>query len=104
MKVLLVLSILSFSLALCHAACFFNPLEKEANGVCTDLYDGTKHPIGSEWNTADCLQCWCRDNGMECCHRYGGVVSVEGCTAVVDPETCKYKFYKNDDPSKPCYD
>ncbi|XP_034974746.2 small serum protein 2-like [Zootoca vivipara] len=70
---------------------------------CTDPYDGSKHPLGSKWNTAECMECTCSRSGMECCTRYGGTAEVEGCKAVVNPKTCKYEFYKLDDPSKPCF-
>ncbi|XP_067326707.1 small serum protein 5-like [Anolis sagrei] len=106
MKLLLILVVLSFSLTLCYAACFLAPFETEGKeekpNVCTDLYDGKKHPIGSHWNTAHCQECWCSDDGMQCCDRFGGIAVMEGCISVVDPETCKYKFYKEDDPSTLC--
>nr|XP_060643360.1 small serum protein 5-like [Anolis sagrei ordinatus] len=76
--------------------------QDEKPNVCTDLYDGKKHPIGSHWNTAHCKECWCSDDGMQCCDRFGGIAVMEGCISVVDPETCKYKFYKEDDPSTLC--
>ncbi|XP_062817320.1 small serum protein 5-like [Anolis carolinensis] len=106
MKLLLILAVSSFSLALCHAACFVAPIETEGKegkpNVCTDVYDAKTYPIGSQWNTAHCKECWCSDNGMVCCDRFGGIAVMEGCISVVDPETCKYKFYKEDDPSTLC--
>ncbi|XP_061448700.1 small serum protein 5-like [Rhineura floridana] len=112
MKILLSVTVLSFTLALCHGACFSvkHKVEiKDGEPVfpteCTDLYDGSKHPFGSAWNTAKCLTCRCYENGsgMSCCDRYGGVAVVEGCVTVKDPETCQYKFHKKGDPSKPCH-
>ncbi|XP_077161829.1 small serum protein 5-like [Paroedura picta] len=109
MKVLMILTISCITLALCHGACFVQKPEVDLTGNlvdpgnCTDLYDNSKHPFGSEWNTAKCQSCSCNNNGeMTCCDRYGGIAVVEGCEAVVDPETCTYKFYKTGDPSVPC--
>ncbi|XP_061448675.1 small serum protein 5-like isoform X1 [Rhineura floridana] len=109
MKDLLSLTVLSFSLALCYGFCFRDLHKvKVKNGEllrpngCTDIYDGSEHPFGSAWNTAECMRCKCKKKGMECCARYGGLVEAEGCKAVIDPETCSYKFYKLDDPSTLC--
>ncbi|XP_060539509.1 small serum protein 2-like [Pantherophis guttatus] len=70
--------------------------------TCLDSHDGTKHLIGSTWNTANCLRCGCDKDGMDCCHRYGGLASVEGCTTVINPETCEHEHYRLDDPSQRC--
>ncbi|XP_044293588.1 uncharacterized protein LOC123027158 [Varanus komodoensis] len=86
-KVLLSLAIAGLLLALCEGACFSEKLSHKAKG-CVDKYDGSKHPFGSTWNTAKCMQCRCARYEMTCCTRYGGVVHVPGCTAVVDPKTC----------------
>uniref|UniRef100_A0A8C5S927 Beta-microseminoprotein n=1 Tax=Laticauda laticaudata TaxID=8630 RepID=A0A8C5S927_LATLA len=96
-------------LATCQAACFrtaFEPYFINGKAVwpdkCVDPYDGKVHPIGSKWNTDDCLECKCDKEGMSCCHRYGGVVKMEGCKTVINPKTCKHEFYRLDDPSKRC--
>ncbi|XP_033014924.1 small serum protein 2-like [Lacerta agilis] len=108
MKILLSLTAFSFTLALCQGYCMFSQHEAQIKDgqlptECTDPYDGSKHPLGSEWNTAQCMECTCNESGMECCARYGGTVNVLGCKAVLNPNTCKYEFYKLDDPSKPCF-
>ncbi|XP_048369553.1 small serum protein 2-like [Sphaerodactylus townsendi] len=110
MKVLLSLSLLCLTLALCHTYCFTRPAKLEfINGVmmlprdCIDSYDGSKHSSGSRWNSANCLECSCRGGEMSCCSRYGGTASSPGCKAVVNPETCEYEFYRIDDPSEPCF-
>ncbi|XP_034976306.1 small serum protein 5 isoform X3 [Zootoca vivipara] len=110
MKILLSLTALSFTLALCQGYCMRSQHEAEIKDgqqvvptECTDFNDGSKHPLGSKWNTAGCMECTCSGSGMECCSRYGGTAEVEGCKAVVNPKTCKYEFYKLDDPSKPCF-
>ncbi|XP_060107768.1 small serum protein 5-like [Heteronotia binoei] len=100
MKVLLVLSVLCITLALCQAACY-NVLAKVEiiNGVlvprgsCIDVYDGNRHPSDSEWNTDQCMRCSCHAGKMTCCSRYGGAVpAAPGCKAVVNPETCQHEF------------
>ncbi|XP_026570973.1 beta-microseminoprotein [Pseudonaja textilis] len=109
MRVFFSLIVFSFMLATCQAACFmeaFEPYFMNGKEVwpnkCVDRYDGKEHPIGSKWNTDDCLECECLKVGMSCCHRYGGIAKVEGCKAVINPKTCKYEFYRLDDPSKRC--
>ncbi|KAL8174032.1 UNVERIFIED_CONTAM: hypothetical protein K2H54_037008 [Gekko kuhli] len=111
MKVLLSLSFLCITLALCHAACFLTlPKAEIRNGVivpqesCIDPYDRSKHPSGSQWNTDHCLRCTCSRGEMECCHRYGGVArGPKGCEAVVNPETCRHEFHRTGNPSEPCF-
>uniref|UniRef100_A0A670IRI9 Small serum protein 2-like n=1 Tax=Podarcis muralis TaxID=64176 RepID=A0A670IRI9_PODMU len=110
MKILLSLTALSLTLALCQGFCTFSEHKAEIKDgqpvlptECTDLNDGSKHAFGTQWNTADCMECTCSESGMQCCSRYGGTVDVPGCKAVVNPNTCKYEFYKLDDPSKPCF-
>uniref|UniRef100_A0A8C6VQ10 Beta-microseminoprotein n=1 Tax=Naja naja TaxID=35670 RepID=A0A8C6VQ10_NAJNA len=70
--------------------------------TCLDSHDQREHLIGSTWNTADCLSCECGKDGLHCCHRYGGIADVQGCTSVVNPMTCKYEHYRIDDPSQRC--
>ncbi|KAJ7305242.1 hypothetical protein JRQ81_011154 [Phrynocephalus forsythii] len=110
MNTLITLSILCFTLALCHGFCFRERPKLEFKdgkfvipNTCVDKYDGTEHLVGSAWNTGECMKCECTKGGMSCCSRYGGIAKVEGCEAVRDPETCTYKFFKNNDPSKPCF-
>ncbi|XP_054854518.1 small serum protein 5-like [Eublepharis macularius] len=110
MKVLPILTVLCITLALCHGACLVAPPQltiKDGKIVdpdgCVDPFDGSKHPFQSEWNTENCHICYCDSKGeVQCCSRYGSIAVAEGCKAVVDPETCTYKFYKADDPSTPC--
>nr|XP_060643295.1 small serum protein 2-like [Anolis sagrei ordinatus] len=68
---------------------------------CFDSSDGTSHPIGSTWNSSHCLRCSCWDTGIHCCTRYGPM-GRPGCKAILDWETCEYKFYKLEDLSQPC--
>ncbi|KAJ6653145.1 hypothetical protein lerEdw1_010107 [Lerista edwardsae] len=110
MKVLLSLTVLCLTLALAQGACFHSLLKAELNedgklvmpDGCTDPYDKTMHPFGSAWDTAECMHCDCAKDGLQCCTRYGGVVSVPGCKAVLDEEACKYVLYKEDDPTALC--
>ncbi|XP_060107138.1 small serum protein 2-like isoform X2 [Heteronotia binoei] len=71
--------------------------------VCIDPYNGSKQAFGSKWNTSECMTCSCDHEGLGCCTRYGGVAFVPGCKATVDKEAHEYKFYKANDPSKPCF-
>nr|XP_020636062.1 small serum protein 2-like [Pogona vitticeps] len=107
MRFCLSLTLLCISMALCDGACLYDLFEGDKENAkrngCVDPYDGKKHLFGSTWNTDGCLRCECSEARMTCCTRYGGPVIVEGCTAIVDRETCEYKFYKEDDPSKPCF-
>ncbi|KAL8174031.1 UNVERIFIED_CONTAM: hypothetical protein K2H54_036999 [Gekko kuhli] len=103
MKVLLSLTVFYIMVALSHEACFFERLEPGTKDGCIDLYNGSKHPFGSKWNTSECMTCRCDYEGLECCSRYGGVVFVPGCKAVEDTKTCEYKLSKANDPSKPCF-
>ncbi|XP_062817321.1 small serum protein 2-like [Anolis carolinensis] len=109
MNALFRLGVLCVVLAVCHGACFRSLHElviedgKLVEPVCVDVYDMSKHPIGDSWNTAQCMECHCGTDEMECCTRYGGIADMPGCKAVVDETTCKYKFYKKNDPSKPCF-
>ncbi|XP_033012608.1 small serum protein 2-like [Lacerta agilis] len=100
MKVLLSVIVICFSLALCNGMCSIDPNVTPSG--CVDEFDGKKHPFWTTWNTAECMECHCHPRGMRCCARYGGIVHIEGCTAVVDPQTCEYRYHKQDDPSKPC--
>ncbi|XP_026571031.1 small serum protein 5-like [Pseudonaja textilis] len=109
MKVFFSLIIFSLMLAACQGACFSAPFEVETEdgkqvvpNTCLDRHDGRKHLIGSTWNTAHCFRCECGTDGLHCCHRYGGIGVVEGCTTVVNPVTCKHEHYRIDDPSQPC--
>ncbi|XP_062995295.1 small serum protein 2-like [Elgaria multicarinata webbii] len=109
MRALFSLAVLCFTLASCHGFCTHDLLKvafKDGKLVkpdgCVDKTDGSKHPFGSTWNSADCMECECHKSGMSCCSRYGGIAVVEGCKGVIDKETCKYKFYKIDAPSEPC--
>nr|XP_056716060.1 small serum protein 5-like [Euleptes europaea] len=109
-KALLILTVLCITLTLCHGSCFWDEPQaviKDGKVLdpdsCTDPYDGSKHALGSAWNTAKCFGCSCSSKGvLHCCTRYGGPAVMEGCKGVVDLETCTYKFYKVDDPSTPC--
>ncbi|KAG8141210.1 hypothetical protein E2320_006864 [Naja naja] len=109
MKVFFSLIIFSLILATCQGACFTWGFEAEIKDgkpvvphTCLDRNDQREHLFGSTWNTADCLRCSCSKYGMHCCHRYGGISGVEGCTSVVNPMTCEYEHYKIDDPSQRC--
>ncbi|KAH0623082.1 hypothetical protein JD844_031011 [Phrynosoma platyrhinos] len=110
MNALFCLSVICAALAVCHGSCFMEKHEAVIkNGqlvvpkMCVDKYDGSKHPIGKRWNTADCMECDCDATGMQCCTRYSGLAHIEGCTGKVDKKTCQYKYFKADDPSKPCF-
>ncbi|XP_053125866.1 small serum protein 5-like [Hemicordylus capensis] len=110
MKVLLNLTVLCITWALCHGFCFYSSLRAEfKNGKfvaateCTDPYDKTKHPFGSTWNTEHCMKCDCSTDNISCCSRYGGIVNVQGCNTVRDPDTCTYKFFDSNNPEKPCW-
>ncbi|XP_060107765.1 small serum protein 2-like [Heteronotia binoei] len=111
MNVLLSLSVLCITLALCQAACFTVPPKVDIrNGVlvtqsrCKDLYNRQNYQSGSEWNTAHCLRCSCHGGTMECCNRFGGVAHPPpGCKALVNPKTCRYEFYRIKAPSKSCF-
>uniref|UniRef100_A0A8C6VII5 Uncharacterized protein n=1 Tax=Naja naja TaxID=35670 RepID=A0A8C6VII5_NAJNA len=70
--------------------------------TCVDGHDQRQHLIGSTWNTAGCLRCECRRDEMSCCHRFGDIGKVQGCTSVVNPVTCEYEHYRIDDPSQRC--
>nr|XP_028596893.1 small serum protein 5-like [Podarcis muralis] len=83
MKILLSLTALSLTLALCQGFCTFSEHKAEIKDgkpvlptECTDPYDGSKHPFGSKWNTAQCMECTCSERGVGCCSRYGGTVDV----------------------------
>nr|BBV14778.1 small serum protein-6 [Protobothrops flavoviridis] len=109
MRVFFSLVIVSFMLVTCQGACFFDPFKPQLiDGKevwptkCVDPYDKENHPIGSEWNTANCMECECLKTGLSCCHRYGGTAKMEGCKTVINPITCKHEFYRLDDPSKRC--
>ncbi|KAJ6653212.1 hypothetical protein lerEdw1_009998, partial [Lerista edwardsae] len=110
-KVLLSLTVLCLTLALVHGSCLYSrhvgELTEDGKLVmpagCIDPYDKSLHPFGSTWNTGDCLSCDCEHYGMNCCIRYHSVGRVPGCTAVLDPETCTYLFYKEDDPTALCF-
>ncbi|XP_053125806.1 uncharacterized protein LOC128333819 [Hemicordylus capensis] len=109
-KVLLNLTVLCITWALCHGFCIrYGHRAEFINGKtvapteCTDPYDKTKHPFGSTWNTEHCMRCDCSTSGMGCCSRYGGIVDVPGCTPVRDPDTCTYKFFDSNNPQNPCW-
>ncbi|XP_033014920.1 small serum protein 3-like isoform X3 [Lacerta agilis] len=74
MKILLSLIALSFTLALCQGYCHGVVQYEDDQPVlfteCTDPYDGSKHPLGSKWNTAECMECTCDERKMECCVRW----------------------------------
>uniref|UniRef100_A0A8D2JFP3 Uncharacterized protein n=1 Tax=Varanus komodoensis TaxID=61221 RepID=A0A8D2JFP3_VARKO len=87
--------VLLSTLAFCHGYCLHSKHKAEFKDGelvkpdgCVDTYTGTKYPFGAVWNTLECMQCECTKKEMSCCVRYGGVVHVPGCTAVVDPKTC----------------
>uniref|UniRef100_A0A8C5S5T8 Uncharacterized protein n=1 Tax=Laticauda laticaudata TaxID=8630 RepID=A0A8C5S5T8_LATLA len=108
MKVFFSLIIFSLMLAACQGACFSEPFEAEikdgkpVSKTCLDRHDGRKHLIGSTWNTAHCFRCECDQNGLHCCHRYGGIGVAEGCKTVINPMTCELEYYRLDDPSQRC--
>uniref|UniRef100_A0A8C6VMS6 Uncharacterized protein n=1 Tax=Naja naja TaxID=35670 RepID=A0A8C6VMS6_NAJNA len=109
MKVFFSLIIFSLILATCQGACFTWGFEAEIKdgklvmpSTCVDGHDQRQHLIGSTWNTAGCLRCECRRDEMSCCHRFGDIGKVQGCTSVVNPVTCEYEHYRIDDPSQRC--
>ncbi|XP_042328641.1 small serum protein 5-like [Sceloporus undulatus] len=109
MKSLLCLTAMCIMLSVCSGFCFRDTLKmKTVDGKsvmpdeCIDVFDESRHPIGSVWNSAECMRCSCGTDGMECCARYGGTATLQGCRGIVDPETCEHKFFEDDDPTKPC--
>nr|A7VN14.1 RecName: Full=Small serum protein 2; Short=SSP-2; Flags: Precursor [Protobothrops flavoviridis]QGB21041.1 PfSSP-2 precursor [Protobothrops flavoviridis]6IMF_B Chain B, Small serum protein 2 [Protobothrops flavoviridis]BAF80052.1 small serum protein-2 [Protobothrops flavoviridis]BAM72533.1 small serum protein-2 [Protobothrops flavoviridis] len=107
MRVFFSLIIFSFMLATCQGACGIGPLvssptDAMAPKKCVDPNDRRKHLIVSTWNTADCLRCECDNDGLSCCHRYGGLAERAGCKSVLNQVTCEYEFYRLDDLSKRC--
>ncbi|XP_032084846.1 small serum protein 5-like isoform X2 [Thamnophis elegans] len=108
MKVFFSLILFSLVLAACHA-CYIVPFElmaKKAENMppstCVDVFDGTFHLIGSTWIAEDCYKCECNNNGLDCCHRYGGIGLIQGCKTVINPVTCEQEHYRIDDPSQRC--
>ncbi|XP_013927317.1 PREDICTED: small serum protein 5-like [Thamnophis sirtalis] len=109
MKVFFSLILFSLVLATCQGACFLDTFKLEfkdgkpvSSTVCVDVFDQTRHLIGSTWNTANCFRCECDNDGMSCCHRYGGIGLIEGCKTVINPVTCEQEHYRIDDPSQRC--
>uniref|UniRef100_A0A8D0DNS8 Uncharacterized protein n=1 Tax=Salvator merianae TaxID=96440 RepID=A0A8D0DNS8_SALMN len=109
MKVLLGLTVLLIAVDFSCGGCFsVLRTSKIINGVvvipdyCTDIYDGGRHEPRSVWNTKHCLGCSCGTKTMRCCTRYGRDPQLRGCKTVLDEEECVYKFYRLDDPTKPC--
>ncbi|XP_034263422.1 small serum protein 2-like [Pantherophis guttatus] len=107
MKLLLSLIVLCTIFSLCYGFCTVEIIKpKIVNGKkveeCIDSSDGSVHPVGSKWNSKNCMECYCSADQIGCCSRYGGPMSIEGCISKEDPETCTYKFYKIDNPSIPC--
>ncbi|XP_058050813.1 small serum protein 5-like [Ahaetulla prasina] len=109
MKAFFCLIIFSLMLAACQGACFGSNFKAEFKdgkevrpNTCVDIYDKSKHLIGSTWNTAHCFRCECGRNGLSCCHRYGGIGVVQGCKRVINPVTCEQEYYRLDDPSQRC--
>ncbi|XP_042331656.1 small serum protein 5-like [Sceloporus undulatus] len=75
-RVLLCLAVLSVILVLCEGDCWRLKHTLEiVNGFlmppdeCIDIYDRSKHPVRSSWDTAKCMKCECSISGMECCRR-----------------------------------
>ncbi|NXG61372.1 MSMB protein, partial [Hemiprocne comata] len=70
---------------------------------CRDS-DGELHKFGSNWRDADCNDCSCDKNGMNCCSSYETPVSydTEKCESIFNKETCTYKVVEKDDHSKEC--
>ncbi|XP_025032603.1 small serum protein 5-like isoform X2 [Python bivittatus] len=106
-KLLLSLTVFCTIFSLCYGSCGRQLLHpKIVNGKkvmeCTDFSDRSVHPVGSTWNSENCMQCSCGWKEMVCCSRYGGISVMQGCITKEDPETCTYKYYRIDDPSVPC--
>ncbi|KAJ6653139.1 hypothetical protein lerEdw1_010101 [Lerista edwardsae] len=108
-NVLLILMVLWLTLARRHQRpCFYADLIEVKNKsgrvdrYCVDSYDKfDKHLVGSKWITKHCMSCQCSKYGRKCCTRYGRVV-VPGCIAVLDPDTCKFTLYEEEDSRRLC--
>nr|XP_056716061.1 small serum protein 2-like [Euleptes europaea] len=102
-KVLLSLTILCIAVSLSNGACFHDLPKHGIKDGCLDPYNKEKHPFGSKWNSDKCMTCTCDRTILSCCTRYTSEPHVQGCKAVLDKRTCKYKHYKVDNPSELCF-
>nr|XP_009505894.1 PREDICTED: beta-microseminoprotein-like [Phalacrocorax carbo] len=99
--ILACLLVLAISVTLSRAQCFFQPMKPDEG--CRDS-DGVLRKFGSSWRNADCYDCSCSRDGIDCCASFGTPVGFDEkkCEKIFNKETCTYKVVEKDDPSKEC--
>ncbi|NWX51170.1 MSMB protein, partial [Steatornis caripensis] len=65
---------------------------------------GERHEFDSHWKTADCYDCSCSRDGIDCCLNVPTPVGYDEqkCVNIFTKETCTYKTVEKDDHSKEC--
>lgn len=88
--------------SLSDSACFLKRLNLGATH-CVDVYDNSKHPMGSTWTNGRCMRCTCSPSGMECCDEMArAIVKTEGCIVKYNYRTCTFDVFHPKDPTIKC--
>uniref|UniRef100_A0A8C2U8C1 Beta-microseminoprotein-like n=1 Tax=Coturnix japonica TaxID=93934 RepID=A0A8C2U8C1_COTJA len=102
------LLVLSVSVTLSNASCYFQPIKpvKRGDEIIGKIYDmkGVPHEFNTHWKTEDCLDCSCYKSGISCCTSYAIPVNFdeEKCVRIFDNTACAYKVVEKADHSKKC--
>ncbi|XP_070621718.1 beta-microseminoprotein E1-like [Erythrolamprus reginae] len=106
-NLLLSLTLLGVIFHWCYGYCYFDLNKPKIKGKykkeCTDHLDGSVHPVGSTWETKNCLRCACAHSYVACCSKFTYPIAYYSiCEIKLDLASCTYKLYKKDDPTIPC--
>eukprot|EP00076_Gallus_gallus_P009897 XP_004942175.2 beta-microseminoprotein [Gallus gallus] len=101
------LLVLSVSMSVSNASCYFLPLNPVKRGDeivgCYDM-KGEPHEFNTHWKTEDCLECSCSNSGISCCTAYATPVNFdeEKCISIFNNTACAYEVVEKADHSKTC--
>ncbi|NXF35501.1 MSMB protein, partial [Nyctibius bracteatus] len=70
---------------------------------CRDS-NGELHKLDSHWRNADCYDCSCSEDGINCCSSFAtpSVYDEEKCESIFNKETCSYTVVEKADHLKEC--
>uniref|UniRef100_UPI00358FE0F6 beta-microseminoprotein-like n=1 Tax=Myxine glutinosa TaxID=7769 RepID=UPI00358FE0F6 len=78
-----------------------NKLTAQGMAMCERL--GLRYPIGSIWQSEDCMRCSCSEVGLRCCSMYTTPQKFPPeCVAVFDKENCRYVVHVKGNPRLTC--
>ncbi|XP_012891663.1 PREDICTED: beta-microseminoprotein [Dipodomys ordii] len=90
----------------CNAQCYFIPGTEPGmnlNDECQDI-DGAKYPVHKTWQTENCFECTCNEEGIQCCNKVPVPSGYDrlNCKTIFYKENCTYSVVERDDPGKTC--